>query len=374
MSKLVVSYGIEPKDMVREALAAIGAASTINSKDKIGIKPNLVVDQPAALGATTSVKVVAGIIEYLQNAGCHNIIVLESSSIGHSTARAFSVCGYDKLATQYGVELVNLKKDKTATVTTADLNIAVCRTALELDYLINVPVLKAHCQTDLTCALKNLKGCIPDREKRRFHSLGLHRPIAALNTALKSNLVVVDGMCGDLTFEEGGNPVPMNRIIVGFDPVLVDAYAAELIGLDPSSIEYITLAEQFGVGSADLKKAEIIELGTDKHQPVPIPTSPLARQLSKYIDARSACSICYGSLIHALARLKEDRLLNQLPEKIKIGQEFSGRKEDGVGIGACTAGISCNLPGCPPKAKEIVEFLRANITPVASFAAASSPQ
>ncbi len=61
-------------------------------------------------------------------------------------------------------------------------------------------------------------------------------------------------MCGDLTFEEGGNPVSMNRIIVGFDPVLVDTYAAELIGLDPNSIEYINLAEQFGVGSANLKK------------------------------------------------------------------------------------------------------------------------
>ena len=32
----------------------------------------------------------------------------------------------------------------------------------------------------MTCALKNLKGCLPDREKRRFHALGLTKPIAAL--------------------------------------------------------------------------------------------------------------------------------------------------------------------------------------------------
>lgn len=358
MSNLVVTYGIKPKEMVQEALAAIDAASTINSNDQIGIKPNLVVDKPSALGATTSVKVVAGIIEYLHKAGCHNIVVLESSSIAHSTARAFSVCGYDKLATHYDVKLIDLKKDKTGTVTAAGLNLSLCQTALELDYLINVPVLKSHCQTGLTCALKNLKGCIPDREKRRFHSLGLHRPIAALNAALKTNLVVVDGMCGDLTFEEGGNPVSMNRIIVGFDPVLVDTYAAELIGLDPNSIEYINLAEQFGVGSANLKKAEIIELGVDKRPPLETLASPLARQLSKYIDARSACSICYGSLIHALARLKEDHLQSRLPEKIKIGQGFRGRKGNGIGVGACTAAISSNLPGCPPKAKAIVEFLR----------------
>ena len=122
-------------------------------------------------------------------------------------------------------------------------------------------MLKAHCQTKLTCALKNLKGCIPDSEKRRFHSQGLHRPIAALNVAIKTDLVVVDGMCGDLTFEEGGNPVPMNRIMVGYDPVLIDAYGAELIGLNPHSIKYITLAEEYGAGSTDVDKAEIIELG-----------------------------------------------------------------------------------------------------------------
>ena len=33
---------------------------------------------------------------------------------------------------------------------------------------------------EMTCALKNCKGCLPDREKRRFHAEGLMEPIAAL--------------------------------------------------------------------------------------------------------------------------------------------------------------------------------------------------
>ena len=44
----------------------------------------------------------------------------------------------------------------------------ICCRALDADFLINLPVLKGHCQTAMTCALKNCKGCIPDREKRRF--------------------------------------------------------------------------------------------------------------------------------------------------------------------------------------------------------------
>ncbi len=50
-----------------------------------------------------------------------------------------------------------------------------------------------------------MKGCIPNKEKRRFHTMGLHKPIAYLNKILKQNLIVVDGIIGgDLNFEEGG--------------------------------------------------------------------------------------------------------------------------------------------------------------------------
>ncbi|NMA55329.1 MAG: DUF362 domain-containing protein [Firmicutes bacterium] len=356
-NRLVIKYGNRPLHMVQVALEAASLADSIDTEARIGIKPNLVLDQPAALGATTHAEVVAGIIEYLNGIGCRQLMIIESSAIGYSTTRAFTICGYDRLAAKYNVELVDLKDDQAVLVRAAGLDLSVCKTAIELDYLINVPVLKAHCQTALTCALKNLKGCIPDREKRRFHTLGLHRPIAALNAALTTNLVVVDGICGDLTFEEGGNPVAMNQIIVGSDPVLVDAYAAEQIGLDPASIRYITLAEQLGLGSADLNAAEIIRLGTQTQPASAAVASPLARQLAKYVDARSACSICYGSLIRALARLQETGQLDQLGGKIKIGQEFRGRQEEGIGIGACTAGLTYNLPGCPPGTKKIVEFL-----------------
>ena len=33
-----------------------------------------------------------------------------------------------------------------------------------VDFLINVPVMKGHCQTKITCALKNMKGLIPNSE------------------------------------------------------------------------------------------------------------------------------------------------------------------------------------------------------------------
>ena len=259
-NELYVYYGDEPGKMVKKILERIRIEEEIRPSDLIGIKPNLVLASRAEEGATTDPELVAGIIEYLQGKGYSNIVVLEGSWIGDRTSRAFEVCGYNELARKYGVKLIDLQRDAAVSLEVNGEELNVCREALAVDYLINVPVLKGHCQTRITCALKNLKGCIPDSEKRRFHTMGLHRPIAYLNKVLRQDLVIVDGIYGDLDFEEGGNPVQMNRIIVGKDPVLVDSYVAELLGYEIDDIPYIRIAAELGIGSADLRQAVIKEL------------------------------------------------------------------------------------------------------------------
>lgn len=60
----------------------------------IGIKPNLVVAKPSSAGATTSPELVESVILYLHSKGFENICIMESSSIGVDTQKAFAVCGY----------------------------------------------------------------------------------------------------------------------------------------------------------------------------------------------------------------------------------------------------------------------------------------
>ena len=103
-----------------------------------------------------------------------------------------------------------------------------------------------------------MKGLIPNTEKRRFHALGLHKPIAHLNMGIRQDFIVVDNICGDLDFEDGGNPVVMNRIWAGMDPVLIDAYVCQVMHYQTSDVPYVKLAEELGAGSADLSQAEII--------------------------------------------------------------------------------------------------------------------
>jgi len=355
-----IIYGDNPRQMVRQLLEVIRPEEEIEKDALIGIKPNLVVAKPARFGATTTPEIVEGIIEYLQSKGQNRIVIMEGSWVGDRTKEAFRVCGYEELSRKYNVPLIDLQKDKYKEYEINGLKVNICDYAIKVDYLINIPVLKGHCQTNITCALKNMKGCIPDTEKRRFHTLGLHKPIAYLNKLIKQDLIIVDGMNGDLNFEEGGNPVQMNRIIAGKDPVLIDTYAAQLLGFSIDEVPYIGIAQAIGVGSTDLANADIVELNKDNGSKR-ITQTRRVQQLARQIVEDSACSACYGSLIYALERLDEKGLLKKLEEKLYIGQAFKNKQANGIGIGACTSGFHKNVRGCPPKARDIVEYLESLI-------------
>ncbi len=357
-NEIIITYGQDPAKMTREVLERAQPAIPPNAK--IGIKPNLVVARPCSEGATTSPVIVGALIEYLKDKGAHDIVILEGSWVGDSTKRAFRACGYEELSKKYGVKLIDTQKDSYVRKTAGGVSMELCSSVLAVDYLINVPVLKGHCQTKVTGALKNMKGIISDAEKRRFHTMGLHKPIALLNTLVKADFVLVDGMCGDLDFEEGGNPVIMNRVFAALDPVLCDAYIAMSMGYDVSDIGYIGLAGQYGVGSADLGNMAETVLAKDTSKAKPM-SSNKAAKLAKYVDEKDACSACYANLIHALARMDRQGRLRSLDSKICIGQAYKGVQKDAVGVGNCTSGLSKSLTGCPPTAAKIVEHIQEKV-------------
>jgi uncharacterized protein (DUF362 family) len=334
-----------------ELLDNSGLKALVRPGMKASVKPNLVLDKPPELGATTHGEVVEGIIRYLRELGVSDIEIIESAWIGGDTLRAFHACGYDAICKRYGVPFYDLKEDRTVKADTGQYTFDICGKAIETDFLINVPVLKAHCQTQLTCNLKNLKGCIPDREKRRFHALGLHEPIAYLNKAIPTHFCVVDGICGDLDFEEGGNPVTRNLLLAGSDPLLLDSYCAGLIGYRAEEIEYLRIASRIGVGRLYDEEAHVLELNAGAKPPHTQANSGMVRRLAAHVNEDKACSACYAALIYALHHSKRPQ------EKINIGQGFRG-KPGALGCGTCTSGHKRHIPGCPPTAVEILEFLK----------------
>nr|AGS52069.1 iron-sulfur cluster-binding protein [uncultured bacterium contig00024] len=358
INEILITYGNNIEAMAVRLAEEAGLASLIGDKNKkIGLKPNLVVSRPAAGGATTHVEIAAGLIGYLKKNGFNNITILEGSWVGGSTGEAYKVCGYAALASETGVKLVDTKRDKSKSCDCKGLRLDICESALAIDFMINLPVLKGHCQAKLTCALKNNKGVIPDSEKRRYHSLGLTKPIAHLNTVVRNDFIVVDGICGDLDFEEGGNPLYGGRLFAARDPVLCDAYAASLMGYSTEDIPYIGLAGKLGVGNADLNSAKIRELNSPSgnvSNASSVSSGKVAKLIS-FINESGACSACYASLVYALSHANRGSL-ERMKEKICIGQGFKG-KHGNIGIGQCCSGFKSFCAGCPPSGVDVLRFL-----------------
>ena len=365
-------YGTDHKRMTSALLAAAGLAERIGDRHAcIGIKPNLVCPTPAEFGATTHPEVVAGIIEYLQENGFKNLLIVEGSWVGDRTADAYDLCGYRELSERYGVPFIDTQKEEWHSVDCAGVTLNVTDVVDRIDFLINVPVLKGHCQTKVTCALKNMKGLIPNQEKSRFHRMGLHKPIAHLGEAIRQDFIVVDHICGDLDFEEGGNPVVRNCVMAAADPVLTDSYACYLMHYDISEVPYIQMAEALGQGSADLGKARIVlcrmaesgaevvsEKGIEDDDPDEgLPGRRRVLEVAYNVEEVDSCSACYGNLVCALDRLEKDGLLDKLHVRIGIGQGMQGRK--GVlGVGRCTRNFDFCIMGCPPDEDRIYKELR----------------
>lgn len=203
MSTIYEIFGRDAHAMTIALMERAEVITAIPAGASVALKPNLVVAGQPEYGATTHAGVLSGAIEYLREHGVRDISIIEGSWVGDSTGRAFRAAGYDAVGKQYSVPLYDLKGDKTRQVDTPLRPMDICCRVLDAGYLINLPVLKGHCQARMTCALKNCKGCLPDREKRRFHAEGLMEPIAALAAALRPALTIVDSICGDLDFEEG---------------------------------------------------------------------------------------------------------------------------------------------------------------------------
>src|SRR5690554_6769870 len=74
-NQITVVYGENPREMVETLLTQLKPEAALRPGAMIGLKPNLVLDKPAASGATTHPEIVEGIIRYFQARGYKNLVI-----------------------------------------------------------------------------------------------------------------------------------------------------------------------------------------------------------------------------------------------------------------------------------------------------------
>jgi len=218
----------------------------------IVIKPNMCYYWDYSTGCTTDPKFVASVIDILreQISSKVNISLVESDASAMKCKYAFKMLGYEDLAQQYNVSLVNLaneQSDKTTTkVGKKTVTLKVPQIIKNADLKINVTKIKYSMEKiKITCALKNIFGCIPYPRKYIYHPF-LSEVIVAANKLMKFDLCILDGYIA-----QGVGTRKMGLVMASTDQVALDAVAAKIAGVNPNSIRYLQLASREGLGKTD---------------------------------------------------------------------------------------------------------------------------
>jgi uncharacterized protein (DUF362 family) len=299
-------------------------------------------------------------------------VIAESSAVGVDTEKVIQASGYRDLR-EMGYEVVNLKKTPHVDIPVPNGKVFKALPFWELvqqaDVIISVPKLKTHDQTEMTCAIKNLKGLLTDNGKKANHQEGLFEAVIDLMSAVKPQLAVVDAIiCQEGVGPVFGRPVEMNLIVAGKDLVAVDSTCAQLIGYKPSETLLTVNAAARGLGVMDPDQIEVIgePLESVKRRFLrSVEDNPVEGvEGFQLIQGEATCTGCRNTVMSALIDMRNADQLMYLPGVAVVtgGAPLPEGvpRESIVTIGKCTPKESQterHVKGCPPNNALVVDAI-----------------
>jgi uncharacterized protein (DUF362 family) len=242
-------------ESIREAIAEIidrlGLESEIVGKRSL-LKINAMSDELFP-GRNTSRWVLDGALSGLQSRfpGTEFLIVDADVAGSRQFDRACEHWGYRAIARHRDVPIVNLSRSPVVMVSTSNPccpSVEFPQIVLEADSIINLPVVKTHVLTGISCALKNHWGLLP-RLRYQYHPV-VDEVIGEINRQIRHTVATIaDGtICMEGSGPKTGVPRVCNVLIAGRDRVAVDAAVLDFIGMEPALASHVKKAEEKGVG------------------------------------------------------------------------------------------------------------------------------
>ena len=251
-----VARGASPAAATKAAIDAIGGISRFISRgDVVVVKPNIGWDRTPEQAANTNPEVVAGLVKLCYDAGAKKVRVFDNPCV--DPRRSYHQSGIADAASAVGAEVSFMDERKFKDVGIGGRFLKkwpLYTDILEVDKVINVPIAKVHGSSTLTLGMKNWMG-IMGGWRGRVHQ-NLDQGIVDISQFMKPALIVLDAV-RILTAHgpQGGNLADvktLNTVIAGTDQVAVDAYGATLFGLTGSTLGYVRMGHESGLGTMDL--------------------------------------------------------------------------------------------------------------------------
>ena len=215
------------------------------------LKPNLVGLDPLGV-MNTHPAIIAATRETFLRLGATQVLIGDGPALDRDTEAIIESVRLREFAGPLARAFVDLNVDdvehvsfKTHASRLKELYLP--RTAMGVDFLVSMPKLKTHHWAGVTLSLKNMFGIVPGScygwPKNILHWAGIDRAILDINAAVRPDFAIVDGIIG----MEGngpiqGTPKACGLLILGDDPVAVDATCCRVMGLIPGKVKYLAQA------------------------------------------------------------------------------------------------------------------------------------
>ena len=383
MTDVYVQQGGAPAQMAYDAI------SSVFSKDpsalSVLLKVNTGFQGPAASGLCTHPEVVRGLIRFFKEKRTKKLYVGDSSIVGVDSTEALKSAGIWAVCQEEGVECLNLDESGMTEQEIPDpimvSRLKMSRLPFQVDRVISVPVMKTHMYAGVTLSIKNMKGCLFQKDKTRLHRIHQAPPDLRKGKCLDYGIVdlmkvcypdyaVIDGVVAMEGFgPSGGTPVELGVVLSSRDALAADLTAIRLMGMAADDVPHLNLMrEQRNLALSDirvfpadyLKWSRRFQLASehDLHLSYPNP---------KVVD-RGACSACHAAMVQFF-RYHHQEYENGPEATLVFGADAGPedcRGERVVLVGNCTAKLRGEgrafCKGCPPVPSQIARTINAGTT------------
>ncbi|AFM23528.1 DUF362 domain-containing protein [Desulfomonile tiedjei] len=272
-SKVAIVRYETPLASVRRAIDLCHGLDHLPASAKVFIKPNIVYWSKTApfpkWGVVTTSRVVHDMVVLLKERGIDDISIGEGTVVyfpkDRETAQhAFETLGYNVLKKRYGVKTVDIFAGAFEKVDLGDgVEFNFNADILHSDFVVDIPVLKTHAQTVVSLGIKNIKGVIDMKSRRKCHSAdperNLHFLVSKLANKIPPSVTVLDGI---FTNERGpgfdGRMRRSNILVASADMFAADKVGAKILGYEPSDVPHLVYAAAERGRCLDLSDVEVM--------------------------------------------------------------------------------------------------------------------
>lgn len=390
----------EPLVSVKQAVELSGGLDHLPRQAKVFIKPNIAYWTQAVVfpkwGVVTTSRVVEDMVRLLRDRGVADITIGEGMVTldprdRATPAHAFESLGYGVLKKRYGVKCLNVFERPFEKLDLGDgVKLAFNVDILSSDFVVDLPVMKAHNQTMVSLGIKNLKGTIDIPSRKRCHNMtprkDLHFWISKLADKMPPIFTLLDGI---YTCEKGPGPDGRmhrsNILAASADILSADLTGARLLGYEPAQVPHLVHAANSRRRPLDLSDIEIVgedieglakfhefDFKYDQTEAGIMPL-PLAKQGIKGLYYHkydlSMCTYCSGMnglMLSAIRFAWKGKPFDEVEVLTGKSMHPTPGKKKTILFGKCMVQAHKDNPdikemivikGCPPKPAEMLKAL-----------------